>query len=110
VEKEMNEHSEVLSLAEWLATSPNTRDQRAATALRCLHEVEKDRDDWKESTILANQRFKLAEEKLAGLHEVNQELVEALEQLARLGSGDQYGNSEGNLIARAALAKAKGEV
>ena len=33
------------------------------------------------------------------------ELVEALERLARLGNGDNYGNSIGNEIARAALAK-----
>lgn len=31
-------------------------------------------------------------------------LVEALEKLARLGNGDKYGNSDGNLIAQAALA------
>jgi hypothetical protein len=30
-------------------------------------------------------------------------LVEALEKLAKLGNGDQYGNSIGNEIARAAL-------
>lgn len=30
-------------------------------------------------------------------------LVEALERLARLGNGDRYGNSEGNMIAIAAL-------
>ena len=35
--------------------------------------------------------------------EVNAELVEALEKLARLGNGDQYGNSDGNMIARDAL-------
>ena len=45
---------------------------------------------------------------LRRLHEVNQELVEALEKLARLGNADQYGNSEGNTIAQAALAKARG--
>jgi hypothetical protein len=28
---------DALDLAEWLATSSNTKDQRAATALRCLH-------------------------------------------------------------------------
>lgn len=33
--------------------------------------------------------------------------LEALERLARLGNGDQYGNSIGNDIAKAALAKAK---
>lgn len=31
-------------------------------------------------------------------------MVEALEKLARLGNGDKYGNSDGNLIAQAALA------
>ena len=36
------------------------------------------------------------------------ELVEALEKLARLGNGDYYGNSDGNIIARAALSKYKG--
>ena len=36
------------------------------------------------------------------------ELVEALEKLARLGNGDQYGNSDGNMIARKALSKYKG--
>lgn len=46
---------------------------------------------------------------LRRLHEVNQELVEALERLAKLGNGDHYGNSVGNEIAKAALAKAKGE-
>jgi hypothetical protein len=33
------------------------------------------------------------------------EAVEALEKLARLGNGDQYGNSDGNRIAQQALAK-----
>lgn len=32
------------------------------------------------------------------------ELREALEKLARLGNGDRYGNSEGNVIAQNALA------
>lgn len=36
------------------------------------------------------------------------ELVEALEQLARLGNGEHYGNSDGNMIARDALSKYKG--
>jgi hypothetical protein len=42
---------------------------------------------------------------LRRLHEANQELLTALEKLARLGNGDHYGNSEGNMIARAAIAK-----
>ena len=45
---------------------------------------------------------------LRRLHEVNQELLAALEKLARLGNGDRYGNSEGNTIARAAINKAEG--
>jgi len=36
------------------------------------------------------------------------ELVEELEKLARLGNGDRYGNSDGNMIARGALSKYKG--
>jgi hypothetical protein len=30
-------------------------------------------------------------------------LIDALEQLAKLGNGDYYGNSDGNMIARSAL-------
>lgn len=44
---------------------------------------------------------------LRRLDALNAELVEALERLARLGNGNQYGNSIGNDIAKAALAKAK---
>lgn len=36
------------------------------------------------------------------------ELVDALEKLARLGNGEHYGNSDGNMIARDALTKYKG--
>ena len=46
---------------------------------------------------------------LRRLHEVNAELLAALEKLARLGNGETYGNSDGNMIARAAIAKAEGE-
>jgi exonuclease VII small subunit len=35
--------------------------------------------------------------------------VEAFEKLARLGNGDRYGNSDGNMIARATLAEIEGE-
>ena len=35
-------------------------------------------------------------------------LVDALEKLARLGNGELYGSSDGNMIARAVLAKFKG--
>lgn len=57
---------------------------------------------------------------IAAARHAHRELVEAyeaklakaearLEKLARLGNGDRYGNSEGNLIARAALAELKGK-
>lgn len=46
---------------------------------------------------------------LRRLHKVNAELLEVLEKLARLGNGERYGNSKGNVIARAAIAKAEGE-
>ena len=35
--------------------------------------------------------------------------VDALEKLARLGNGEKYGNSDGNMIARTALAGLKGQ-
>ena len=35
--------------------------------------------------------------------------VEALEKLSRLGNGNMLGNSDGNMIARAALAQIKGD-
>jgi hypothetical protein len=47
----------------------------------------------------------LAAAELRRLHEVNQELLSALEKLARLGNGERYGNSDGNMIARAAITK-----
>lgn len=48
---------------------------------------------------------KEAAAELRRLHESNQELLAVLEKLARLGNGDHYGNSDGNMIARAAIAK-----
>jgi hypothetical protein len=47
----------------------------------------------------------LAVAELRRLHAVNQELLAALEKLARLGNGETYGNSDGNMIARTAIAK-----
>ena len=50
-----------------------------------------------------------ASQELRRLHEVNAELLEALEKLARLGNGERYGNSEGNVIARAAVIKGRNQ-
>ena len=46
------------------------------------------------------------------IHRLEAELakaVEALEKLARLGNGDHYGNSDGNMIARTIVAELKGQ-
>ena len=45
----------------------------------------------------------------AALETKLEEAVESLEKLARLGNGDLYGNSDGNMIARATLAELKGK-
>ena len=46
---------------------------------------------------------------LRRLHEVNAELLKTMRQLACLGMGDRYGNSDGNIVAQVALNKATGE-
>ena len=46
---------------------------------------------------------------LRRLHEVNQELLKTMRQIAYLGNGDNYGNSDGNIIAQVALNKATGD-
>lgn len=61
------------------------------------------------ATLRRQKTHKEAAAELRRLHEVNAELVEALERLARLGNGDQYGNSIGNEIAQEALRKAQGD-
>ena len=48
------------------------------------------------------------EKELRRLHEVNQELLATMEKLACLGNGNAHGNSIGNDIAIAAIAKAGG--
>ena len=50
-----------------------------------------------------------AVKELRRLHEVNEDLLKTMRQLACLGNGDQYGNSDGNIIAQVALNKATGE-
>ena len=62
-------------------------------------------DDLAGSQYSTHQKAAL---ELRRLHEVNQMLLESLEKLARLGNGEHYGNSVGNMIARAAIAKAGG--
>ncbi len=57
----------------------------------------------------ARQDAKEAEAYAAELEAKLAKAVETLEKLARLGNGDRYGNSDGNMIARATLAILKGE-
>jgi hypothetical protein len=59
--------------------------------------------EWNDASMEVPTRRAAAE--LRRLHAVNQELLVALEQLARLGNGETYGNSDGNMLARAAIAK-----
>jgi len=58
----------------------------------------------------ARQDAKEAEAYAAELEAKLEKAVETLEKLARLGNGDRYGNSDGNMIARATLAILKGEI
>ena len=67
-----------------------------------LSTCEKYRDAYAEMGRIGTQAVRDLEDKLA-------KVVEALEKLARLGNGDRYGNSDGNMIARTTLAKIKGE-
>tara|TARA_R110000868_G_scaffold82306_2_gene232493 strand:- start:172 stop:552 length:381 start_codon:yes stop_codon:yes gene_type:complete len=69
----------------------------ATDELRRLYdEVQQLKSDLSEEVLISNAML-----------EVKDELLEALEKLARLGNGEHYGNSEGNTIARAAIAKAE---
>jgi len=61
-----------------------------------------------QDTPFESTRYEAAAE-LRRLHEVNAELLAALDKLARLGNGDRYGNSIGNTIAQEAIAKATGK-
>lgn len=53
--------------------------------------------------------LEVAATELRRLHEVNQDLLKTMRQLACLGNGDNYGNSDGNIIAQVALNKATGD-
>ena len=47
-------------------------------------------------------------EAIARLFQCAPDMLEALDKLARLGNGLEYGNSDGNRIAQAAIAKVRG--
>lgn len=70
-------------------------------ALRLAEELEK--------YDIGNLQLLVAAAELRRLHEVNEELLKTMRRLACLGNGDNYGNSDGNIIAQVALNKATGE-
>lgn len=61
-------------------------------------------DQWVSIFSELHEQIVDLEQQLEAAERRNAELVEALEKLARLGNGDHYGNSQGNMIAREALA------
>jgi len=66
--------------------------------------------DLTELEMKADTEARHAHRELVEAYEAKLAKAEAsLEKLARLGNGDRYGNSEGNLIARTTLAELKGE-
>jgi hypothetical protein len=118
---------EPLAHAPWKPSMPlradATNDQMVSRALvrsrpwtQAVHEVAREFADasvaeWKDRyTVLSKHcaretdDLRAAETALAAARAEVEWLREALERLARLGNGEHYGNSDGNMIARAALA------
>ena len=88
----------------WISDSGvlNWTDLKAFADLIAAHKAE----------VITAEAYRCGHEvaaELRRLHEANQELLEALEKLARLGNGERYGNSEGNVIARAAVIKGRNQ-
>jgi hypothetical protein len=94
----MDYRIEAATKEEWAERALRAEAKLAYTAI----DYEKLRRRWAEVAQSRYQRAKSAEAKLA-------KAVEALEKLARLGNGDHYGNSDGNMVARATLAELKGQ-
>jgi hypothetical protein len=63
-----------------------------------------------EEALRLAESIENAPHELRRLRKVNEELLKTMRQLACLGNGDQYGNSDGNIIAQVALNKATGEI
>ena len=94
-----------LKLAEEIDAIPDTGADpdmlnEAAAELRRLHDVIEALKHALHTEESVSFRKQLTE-----VQAENEALREALEKLSRLGNGDQYGNSIGNEIARAALAR-----
>jgi hypothetical protein len=66
----------------------------------------REESDWYEAIYIGmEEQRKIDEEELATAHDMRM----ALEKLARLGNEPHFGNSDGNIIAQEALAKAEGK-
>lgn len=59
------------------------------------------------ATEIYTAHVKLLEEALAKAEADKAVMMDALDKLARLGNGDNYGSSYGNFIAQSALAKVR---
>lgn len=111
---EDNTQPEAIKLAEWLETSPNTRDKKGAAELRRLHEEN-------QTLIEKAQAYQDIHDAVVNdndsLYALNRELVEALEDMnnglkyIRETHGDLYGVGwdRAQDKAEAALLKAQGE-
>jgi hypothetical protein len=79
----------------------------AAEMMDRIEELEAKQQETFQMYVDANEARKDAEAKLSESEALLAKAMEGLEKLARLGNGDRYGNSEGNMIARTTLAELK---
>jgi len=68
-----------------------------------LINMRKKHNDWHDRFMEEERRVQILQGECDALKAEHDRLRKALEKLARLGNGDQYGNSDGNMIARQAL-------
>jgi hypothetical protein len=107
----MNTQPEALRLADALDQFHNPCDKKAAAELRRLHEFELAHKEWIAKTDwmkaapfeLGMHKADVLKQRIDRLHEVNQELVEALHQIIALPEDSRIHYK----VARKALAKAR---
>ncbi len=74
-----------------------------------IEALERERDDARAYAAEVRMREKRAEDARIAAEARLAKAVEALDRLARLGNEPHFGNSKGNVIARATLAEIGGE-
>jgi hypothetical protein len=77
-----------------------TTDQRE----RAYHEMPAKGDTWDNLILWLEKHYDTIEAALTATPHVPEEVMDILEKLAKLGAGEQYGNSIGNRLAQEALA------